>query len=111
MFQPDVDKLEFGYIEPGHGLKGKKEWILDDDDLKHFLDKYQSNNKKELTLWCYSQGPSHCKEVKRGSKRSRSKSPIAKSSKPGSSRYDAHIAKMAKVDEIYKEIHETPVFT
>ena len=101
--RPDVDKLEFGYIEPGHGLKGKKEWILDDDDLKHFLGKYQSNNK-ELTLWCYSQGLSHCK---RGSKRSRSKSPTAKSSKPGSSRYDAHIAKMAKVDEIYKEIHET----
>ena len=102
--QPQIDKLEFGYIEPGHGLKGKKEWILDDNDMKEFLEKYQSKNKKEFTLWCYSHGPSHCKEGKRGSKRSRSKSPTVK---PGSSRYDAHIAKMAKVDEIYKKIDET----
>ena len=50
---PKPDKLEFGCVEPGHGLKGKKEWILDDDE---FLEKYRSKKKKELTLWCYSQG-------------------------------------------------------
>lgn len=90
------EKLEFGYVEPGHGLKGKKEWILDDDDVKKFLMKYGSKKKKELlTLWCFSQG----KDNK--TKRAQSE----KSSKPGSSRYEAHNAKMAKVDEIYKKIH------
>ena len=103
--QPLVDKLEFGYVEPGHGLKGKKEWIVDDDDMQEFWEKYRG--KKEVTLWCYSQRPSHCKEAKRRSKRSRSKSPVAKSSKPGSSRYDAHIAKMAKVDEIFQKLNDT----
>ena len=98
--QPDTDKLEFGYIEPGHCLKGKKEWILDDEDLKVFLDKFEGKKTKQLTLWCYSQGHSQEKQEKRGSKRSRSKSPTAKASKSGSSRYDGHTAKMAKVDEI-----------
>lgn len=103
--QPLADKLEFGYVEPGHGLKGKKEWIVDDNDVQEFWEK--CGGKKEATLWCHSQRPSHCKEAKRGSKRPRSKSPAAKSSKPGSSRYDAHIAKMAKVDEIYQKLNDT----
>ena len=99
--QPCADKLEFGYIEPGHGLRGKKEWILDDDDMEELL---KSKKKKEFTLWCYSQAHSGSKcDSKRGSKRSRSRSPITK---PRSSRYDAHVNKMAKVDEIYKKIHE-----
>ena len=62
---------------------------------------------KQLTLWCYSRESSKEKRDKRGSKRSRSKSPTAKASgKPGSSRYDGHTAKMAKVDEIYEQIDD-----
>ena len=38
--QPKANKLEFGYVEPGHGLKGKKKWIVDDNDMKEFLEKY-----------------------------------------------------------------------
>ena len=97
--KPCADKLEFGYIGSGHGLKGKKEWILDDDDAKQLL-----KNKKEFTLWCYSQAPASSSkdESKRGSKRSRS--PITKA-KHGSSHYDVHVNKMAKVDKIYKKVN------
>lgn len=63
---------------------------IDDEDVKEFLGKYHSKETKEFTLWCYSQGPSHCK----GSKQSRS--PAKSASKPGSSRYEAHVATMAK---------------
>ena len=105
--RPDIDKLEFGYIEPGHGLRGKKEWVLDDEDLKKLLEKCEGKKSKQLTLWCYSQESAKEKQEKRGSKRSRSKPPTAKSSKPGSSRYEGHTVKMAKVDEIYKQIHDT----
>jgi hypothetical protein len=97
---PHKDKLEFGYVEPGHGLKGKKEWILDEDDVKAFLDKYRGKINKEFTLWCYSRGP----ESNKPSKRPRS--PTTKSSRQGSSRYDAHIEKMAEVDKVYEKIHE-----
>ena len=51
--QPHADKLKFGYIKPGHGLKGKKEWIFDDSDAKEFLAKVKSKKKAEITLWCY----------------------------------------------------------
>lgn len=102
--QPDIDKLEF---EPGHGLKGKKEWILD-DYLKDFLERCECKKTKQLTLWCYSRESSTDKRGRRVSKRTRSKSPTSKaSSKPGSSRYDGHVAKIAKVDEIYKQIDDT----
>ena len=105
--QPHADKLEFGYIEPGHGLNGKKEWILDDSDAKKFLARFKGKKKKKsvMTLWCYSQAPQTSSKGKnKESKRSRSRSPITKA---GPSRYDAHVTKMAKVDEIYKKIHET----
>ena len=31
--QPLADRLEFGDVEPGQGLKVRKEWILDDNDM------------------------------------------------------------------------------
>ena len=67
--KPCANKLGFGYIGSGHGLKGKKEWILDDDDAKQLL---KNKKKKEFTLWCYSQPPASSSkdESKRGSKRS-----------------------------------------
>lgn len=95
---PCEDKLEFGYIEPGHGLKGKKEWILDEKDLKQFLEKYRSKKMKEFTVWCHSQG------TKDGKTSKKSKSSTDSSKRP--SRYDAHTAKMSKVDDLYKKIDE-----
>ena len=101
---PVAEKLEFGYVKPGHGLKGKKEWIIDSKDMQEFIGKYGDKlKKKEITFWCYSKRPHDCNEAKRGKKRSRSKSP--NKSKPGSSRYDSHVAKMRKVDEIYDKLH------
>ena len=49
-----VAQVEFGYIVPGHGLRGKKEWILDDSDAKKFLAGFKGK-KTSITLWCYSQ--------------------------------------------------------
>ena len=44
--QPHINKLEFGYIEPGHGLKGRKEWILDDDELLEFLERCEGKKNQ-----------------------------------------------------------------
>lgn len=33
----ESEQLQLGFIEPGHGLKGKKEWILDDEHFKNVL--------------------------------------------------------------------------
>lgn len=31
--KPDVQNVELGYVEPGHGMKGKKVWLLMDGDV------------------------------------------------------------------------------
>ena len=80
---PDVQDMEFGYIEPGHGLRGKKEWLSMDDDITEMLQIHK--DKKEVMLWCYSH-----KEKRSG--RSRSQSPaISERSVPRNSWYDSHL--------------------
>jgi len=44
-------ELQLGYYEPGHGTRGKKRYITDDDDLGKMKTLYE--RKKELLLWCY----------------------------------------------------------
>jgi hypothetical protein len=58
---------EIGYIEPGHGLTGKKKWLTSDHDISEM---YQaSKGKHDVTiLWCY--GPAPYSEPIRGKKTS-----------------------------------------
>jgi len=44
-------ELQLGYYEPGHGTRGKKRYITDDDDLEEMKTLYE--RKKEVLLWCY----------------------------------------------------------
>ena len=41
---------QLGYIEPGHGLKGKTQWLTGDDDLTEMYAKY---GKHDVLLWCF----------------------------------------------------------
>ena len=43
-------KLQLIYYEPGHGTKGKKVFINDDDDID---DPKKLYDKKDVLLWCY----------------------------------------------------------
>ena len=43
---------QFGYIEPGHGLKGKTQWITDDDDLTNM---HMKCGRRGIILWCLKQ--------------------------------------------------------
>ena len=45
--------VETGYIEPGHGGKGRKVWIFDDGDVQRMYEAY--SNKKWILLWCYTE--------------------------------------------------------
>ena len=36
----NVEPLQVGYFVPGHGLKGKQEWLNADSDLKSMYDLY-----------------------------------------------------------------------
>ena len=40
-----------GYIEPGHGLKGRQKWLLDDEDVTKMYSSHK--NKREIMLYAY----------------------------------------------------------
>ena len=42
------DAIQMGYIEPGHGIKGRQHWIADDEDLR---DMYQAHRKNKIMFW------------------------------------------------------------
>lgn len=44
-------KLTFGYIEPGHGLKGRQHWIVNDSDIIDMYKMYKGKN--EVIIWCH----------------------------------------------------------
>ena len=46
----NVTPNQVGYIEPGHGLKGKQRWLTSDADLTEMYTIY--DKKKEILLWC-----------------------------------------------------------
>lgn len=55
-------ELSLGYVEPGHGYKGRQQWIHSDDDLHDMYQTYKK--KKEILLWCYLPREKDC--AKRG---------------------------------------------
>jgi len=56
-----------GYVEPGHGSKGRKVWVYADSDLRDMYKRHQ--RKKHVLLWCYSKKSSsrNKKAVKKSS--------------------------------------------
>ena len=47
-------ELRVGYMDPGHGWKGKQRWITCDEDLKDMYKVYSS--KVEFLIWCFLPG-------------------------------------------------------
>lgn len=44
----DEQCLSLGYIEPGHGCKGKQRWLYSDEDLQEMYSIWD-----EILLWCF----------------------------------------------------------
>ena len=93
----DIATVEMGYIEPGHGSKGKKVWLCNDSDVKAMDNAHKG--KRVINLWSYTE-----KTCRKGKKRSRSPS-----DDPGEKKgnYESHSTKrMARVDDIFEELHD-----
>ena len=99
-----TSNTEFGYVEPGKGLKGKREWIFSEEDVKSMVQKHKK--KKELHLWCYDDSVSTSTQSKTLGKSSKSHSPEhgPETKRPRTTKYDCYVKKLAKVDEIFKEL-------
>lgn len=50
--KPNYETVDVGYIEPGHGLKGKKQWLFTDGDVEEMYKKHLG--KRNIHLWAYS---------------------------------------------------------
>ena len=95
---PDMfsDKeIELGYIQPGHGFKGKQKWLCSDNCLKEMYEEHKG--RKEIILWCFSRDT-----TKYPRKRSGTSSPpkAAKASKG----YSSHQEKMSKAQETLEKL-------
>lgn len=47
----NFEKNDLGYIDPGHGLKGRKHWLSSNEDLKEMYQKHVG--KRNILLWIY----------------------------------------------------------
>lgn len=84
----DFSTGEIGYIEPGHGMKGKKQWLYSDDDVVVMYDKHKA--KTSILLWAHSiTSP---------------KAPV--SNTRSSTNLEDHRKSISEVDEKYEELRK-----
>lgn len=84
----------FGYIEPGHGSRGKQRWLASTDDLKDMYSVHRG--KDEILLWSLSQPDGN---------RKRMHSPDAEESGKRA-RYDKYLDTMTHVESIEEDLRE-----
>ena len=97
---PELMDIQVGYIVPGHGLRGKQEWLCEDSDLNEMYAHY--GGKRDVLLWCFPKASVSVQSRKRG----RTQSPKPTKSSP----YDSQREKDFEVQEILKKLkgkHET----
>ena len=104
-------QLNFGYIKPGHGKKGKQIDLVSDDDLREMYPRYKKGTN--ILLWMKhstitttrkrARTPAGAKESER-IHQSEPESSTSGGRKAGRSSYDKHIEKMTVVDEICDEL-------
>ena len=87
---PDLKTVQMGYLETGHGLKGRKFWIHVDSDVKMTYEKFEK--KKSIILWCYTKADTQATKKK----------PDTSGSKPSRSgtKYGQHLEDRTAVDDI-----------
>ena len=96
----DGADCQFGYVFPGHGLKGKLRVIENDSDIVAMYADYKG--KRIITLWM------KCSWKRPSAQRKRPHSPSA-SDLPSTSKrsnYGSHLSKMTEVEEIMDKLKE-----
>ena len=86
----DLESVEYGYIGPGHGARGKKMWIYKDEDIAEMYGTHSGS--RTIRLWCYTHV---CKAVS-----------TWKSKASSGSKFQQHCEKLSDVDEICAKLSE-----
>ena len=95
---------QLGYIDPGRGLKGKQQWITQDDDLAEMYDKY---GKRDILLWCLKKldDPPGADGSKSKKKSVSEGVPTAKRLKQSTSRYAETLTEVEELIEQLRKKH------
>ena len=48
----NIESVKYGYLGPGHGARGKRMWIYNDDDIAAMYETHSGN--RTICLWCYT---------------------------------------------------------
>ena len=97
---PKLQEVEMGFIEPGHGGKGRKVWLFDDNDLQKMYEVHRL--KKQILLWCYTHVSSTQKKLPADQK----KLPDGTLKPSTSSNYTAQLKRQEEVNAIYSQLKE-----
>ena len=89
-----VSDFDFGYMQPGHGMKGKQFIVSTDSDITAMYKEFK--NKKCILLWI--------KCLSRPRKRSNESADNCPDPKRSTSNYGAVVEKMHEVDVIVKDL-------
>ena len=58
-----IRAAEIGYIQPGHGCRGKQRWIVTEEDVEEmYRDHY---GKVKILLWCYMSNKKEAEDADR----------------------------------------------
>ena len=98
--------IEVGYIQPGHGLRGKQEWLCYDDDIQEMYDLHP--RKKSILLWCFKKTSSDSSASrKRPRSSSSSQASNAQKISRSSTNYESHQRdKVAETNETLAKLEE-----
>ena len=102
---PNIHHFVLGYYEPGHGSKGKKRWLMDNDDVREMLKIY--SKKKEILLWCHDPEVEVNTAVKnRKRKVTDDDETLAPKAKSRSRFVNAYEKRMEEVEEAYQTLEK-----
>ena len=91
--------LDIGYIEPGHGMRGKQLWLVEDIDLTEMYELFKK--KREFSLECFIQKSNPEDTRNNRKRRNNSTSDIAPQSK-----WETCAQTLNEVEEIVKKLQE-----
>lgn len=98
---PEVKNI--GFVEPGHGLKGKQHWLVDNNDLD---DMYENFRSRSVFFWCFdpitTSGSTPSGGTKRRASGDSEEKPPAKSKRDVCS----HGHNISEVEVIVKKLEE-----
>jgi hypothetical protein len=99
-------KFDFGYIQTGHGFKGKKLSIESDADMEKMYLSYL--DKPVIRLWvkCLKDVDQYSRPKKRGRPDDSDGVTGSKAKRSAGSGYDSHMKRMDEVEEIYEELSD-----